>query len=682
MGFSSTAHLKSWLRSYPGRAAVGVVFGSSSSEEDGQPEAAPAWHNVSYELWYNRSTLVDGWYAAAGHDALRAQSGVAGVGPYESVDSSVLLAAQHMIDDATLGVLAEHTGRPAASAGLDVTLSMYPRLQPGGERLSAAFGSLFITIGLSLPMLATVVRLVSEKEHGVTGAMRSIGVAPAAYWLSYWGQSVGFACAASVLVYLGGLACQLPLFRATDGGILLCVALVYLLNMTSVGFLLSSLTHQVRIATILAVCVLIAAAAVAVLARAPTTNPTAFLFWEPAFPPGLASCLFLLLPPVNMVKILSDVAIATAEEIVFNATTPEAAIAPTTASGPFFDWEAMGAFTHNRSVAALASGVAPGEVVFATPPPAEALGLMCLSTALCFVLAWYFDQVLVVGAKPLPPHFLLLPSYWAPHLLSRQSGAHLSACRGQLQGKLRQLKAARDEGGDGGGDGGRGGGAAAVATVDTDVTAEMAEIGSADGASGASVELVDLRRKFSSIAFRRSKGRLAFIHRFVRQKLAAVKGVSLSFRSGNVFALLGHNGAGKTTTLSMLTGLTSPSSGQAFLCGESVADDLDGVRTALGVCPQFDCLWDDLTALEHMRLFSTIKGLAASRVEAEGRRCLAQVKLDHVAHQRPGTFSGGMRRRLSLAIATIGDPKVLFLDEVRGGDCRGDCRGGGKGLPG
>ena len=106
------------------------------------------------------------------------------------------------------------------------------------------------------------------------------------------------------------------------------------------------------------------------------------------------------------------------------------------------------------------------------------------------------------------------------------------------------------------------GGAVAVATVDTDVTAEMAEI--LGRRRERRVGRARRLRRGWLDRLRRGKGRLAFIRRFVRQKLAAVKGVSLSFRSGNVFALLGHNGAGKTTTFSMIAAQLEPSHGDVI----------------------------------------------------------------------------------------------------------------------
>ena len=384
--FNTVDRMKNWLREHPGRAAVGVVFGDSSTSTTGASEEI-SWHSVRYELWYNRSATVYGWYAGTGQDVLRAQSAGEAIGANELVDSALLLSAQRMVDEAALAVFARRAGRstPLAGSGLALTLKQYPKVRADADRsLSGSFGALFITMGLTLPMLAAVVRIVSEKEHHVAGAMRSIGVAPGAYWLSYWAHAISMALLSVVLVYLGGVATRAPIFVLADGSVLMCVCFVYLINMASLSFFVASLTHQVRTATIGAVVVLLAGAAVAVLAQSPATNPTAFLFWEPGFPPAVRALLAMLLPPVNLIKILSDATVRTTRPLVFNVTSGRAEFA----DGGAFDWAAVSSFTQNRTASVLATERPAGEALFVTPPPADAIGYMLLSTVLSFALAW------------------------------------------------------------------------------------------------------------------------------------------------------------------------------------------------------------------------------------------------------------------------------------------------------
>jgi ABC-type multidrug transport system ATPase subunit len=114
----------------------------------------------------------------------------------------------------------------------------------------------------------------------------------------------------------------------------------------------------------------------------------------------------------------------------------------------------------------------------------------------------------------------------------------------------------------------------------------------------------------------------------------------------------------------MLTGLVKPSSGTCTVAGLNVEHSLSSVRRLLGVCPQHDILWDDLTAVEHLRLFAQLKGMRAADAEEEAWEKLKMVGLHSVGDDRVSTFSGGMKRRLSVAISAIGDPLLILLDEV------------------
>ena len=125
--------------------------------------------------------------------------------------------------------------------------------------------------------------------------------------------------------------------------------------------------------------------------------------------------------------------------------------------------------------------------------------------------------------------------------------------------------------------------------------------------------------------------------------------------------------AGKTTLINLLTGKVSPSSGDAYVLGHSVVNDVESIQKLVGSVPQHDLLWSELSAYEHIRLFATIKGI----VQARGRNSrenaissiLEKVHLEKEAKQSVGGYSGGMKRRLSIALAGVGSPAILFMDE-------------------
>jgi ABC-type multidrug transport system ATPase subunit len=144
----------------------------------------------------------------------------------------------------------------------------------------------------------------------------------------------------------------------------------------------------------------------------------------------------------------------------------------------------------------------------------------------------------------------------------------------------------------------------------------------------------------------------------------AVNGVTLGLASNECFGHLGVNGAGKTTLLRILSGQELPSAGSVRVHGYELASDLRGLQRAIGVCPQFDCLYGELSALAHIRLFAALKGLApGATTEAEAARLLDALDLAEFANTPSAALSGGNRRKLSVALALIGDPPVIILDE-------------------
>ncbi|MER5443113.1 ATP-binding cassette domain-containing protein [Streptomyces sp. NPDC002790] len=140
-------------------------------------------------------------------------------------------------------------------------------------------------------------------------------------------------------------------------------------------------------------------------------------------------------------------------------------------------------------------------------------------------------------------------------------------------------------------------------------------------------------------------------------------GIDLRIPAGSVFALLGPNGAGKTTTVRILSTLVDADGGQAQVAGHDVAGSPDGVRAAIGVTGQFAALDNMLTAEENLLLMADLLRLGKREGKARAKELLERFGIADVAGNRAATFSGGMRRRLDLAMTLVGDPSVIFLDE-------------------
>uniref|UniRef100_A0A671VLC0 P-type phospholipid transporter n=1 Tax=Sparus aurata TaxID=8175 RepID=A0A671VLC0_SPAAU len=147
----------------------------------------------------------------------------------------------------------------------------------------------------------------------------------------------------------------------------------------------------------------------------------------------------------------------------------------------------------------------------------------------------------------------------------------------------------------------------------------------------------------------------------------AVNHLNMKFYEGQITSFLGHNGAGKTTTISVLTGLFPPTSGTVYIKGMDIRHDMDIIRRTLGVCPQHNVLFDILTVEEHVWFYGCLKGLSEAEVKAELDTLLDDVGLLHKRHEQTKNLSGGMQRKLSVAIAFVGGSKVVVLDEPTAG---------------
>ena len=245
-------------------------------------------------------------------------------------------------------------------------------------------------------------------------------------------------------------------------------------------------------------------------------------------------------------------------------------------------------------------------------------GMLILDTILYAVLAWYIDAVLPARFRefgvPRPYNFPFTAAYWREVFGLPADAASVT------HNNAGPSAASRDSGPD----------PSFIEPPDATLLAKERE--------GRFVGLSKLRKEFDT----------------PDGVKVAVDGIDMHMYEGQIFVLLGHNGAGKTTTISMLTGLIAPTSGGMSIFGRDVSTQLSEVRHDLGVCPQHNVLWPELTVREHLQVFSEIKGVPSERRNAEILKAVADVGLTEKIDVLSSNLSGGQKRKLSVCIALVG----------------------------
>ena len=149
--------------------------------------------------------------------------------------------------------------------------------------------------------------------------------------------------------------------------------------------------------------------------------------------------------------------------------------------------------------------------------------------------------------------------------------------------------------------------------------------------------------------------------------LTAVQNLTLEVYEGEVFGFLGPNGAGKTTSINMMCGLLRPDAGQVTVRGVPISEADDEIRARVGVCPQDIVLWERLTCLEQLQFIGQMYGLTRREARQRSQELLEELDLTDKGNKQARTLSGGMQRRLNLAMALVHDPEIVVLDEPEAG---------------
>jgi len=470
--------------------------------------------------------------------------------------------------------------------------------------IASLVGTLFYCWLLQLLLPVMLATLVAEKEGRLRTMMKMHGLGDVAYWaIQYLWYFVVNMIYVWILIGVGS-AIQLAFFTRTQYSFQFVFFLLWVLCLVAFTFLLATLFKSARTAVVVAFLYVFASGLIGYLLL---QNFVASGYWW--------AVLFNIVPGFALYRGLFEIS-----QYAFRAAY----------SG-----------TEGMTWAKLSD---PGNGLPAV------MGFFAAEAVIFLLLAWYLEQVLP-GGVGVPRHPLF---FLGKKFKSELSGGQMSktvATNGTTNGGAPDDGAAAESGND----------AVGVPIEPADVAAERQRV----------ADLVTVHRSSVASTTSSSADETAILVQNLQKvfpgkvKKVAVRDLTMAVARGEVFGLLGPNGAGKSTTLNILTGFLQPTSGNALVQGHNIRTEMENIYGIMGVCPQDNLLWPQLTAREHLSFYARLKGLTTPKLEAAVEAGLRAVNLWNggVVDKQVKTFSGGMKRRLSVAISLIGDPQVVYLDE-------------------
>ncbi|XP_061353105.1 ABC transporter A family member 2-like isoform X1 [Gastrolobium bilobum] len=468
----------------------------------------------------------------------------------------------------------------------------------------SAVGSIGPAFFLAIAMFNFVLQmssLVTEKELKLRQAMSMMGLYDSAYWLSWLTWEAVVTLLSSLLIVLFGMMFQFRFFLKNSFGVLFLVFFLFELNMTGLAFMLSAFIRKSSSATTLGFSIFIIGFLTQLVTQAgfPYTTSISKTFRN----------IWSLFPPnpfSQALQVLSDA-----------VSTPE---------DDGLSWSKRGECAPNDDNCVITIN--------------DIYIWLLVTFILWFVLAIYFDNIIpnASGVRKSMLYFLN-PGYWMGKGGQKVKEGRICSCIGSAPHQEHSTPDDED-----------------VLEEENTVKQKLTE-GVVD--ASVAVQIHGLAKTYPgarNIGCCKCKRTPPY---------NAVKDLWVNLEKDQLFCLLGPNGAGKTTAINCLTGITPVTDGDALIYGNSVRSStgMSNIRKLIGVCPQFDILWDALSGEEHLQLFATIKGLSPTSIQSITKTSLEEVRLTESAKVRAGSYSGGMKRRLSVAIALIGDPKLVILDE-------------------
>ncbi|KAJ3451984.1 abc transporter a family member 1-related [Anaeramoeba flamelloides] len=460
-------------------------------------------------------------------------------------------------------------------------------------------------------MVIQLSQIVEEKETRKRFGMRMMGLSDFSYWMSWFILDFGVLLISIFILIATGAMFGFNFFLHNSFATYFVLFLLFGLNVVALSFLLSTLIKKAKTATMVGF---------GLFCLFTILNSVASTVIYSDLVPKVVGILFAFLSPVVFSKGINDLAQFTLTE-----------------DDPGLKWKNIGDTTE----------------IF---PLSTCYLWLLLDFAIYLILALYMDNVVPgeIGTAKKPWYFLT-KEYWKG-VQREHKKIHLSSSDDSDSSSSSNSNSDSDSDSNSNSDSNHGKKRQKNNNdkkfEDLDVKRLRKQLITGTESKKSVVKIYGMTKIF----------RKNFLKKTIKD-FKAVDDLYLTMESEQLLALLGPNGSGKTTTINMLTGLFPPTEGTAKIYGKSILSEISQVRDNLGVCPQHDILWDELTAREHIKMFSGLKNLPKDQIPKEIEDRLAEVDLADVANQRVGSYSGGMKRRLSVAIALTGSAEVVLLDE-------------------
>ncbi|KAG4092371.1 hypothetical protein H8356DRAFT_1050126 [Neocallimastix lanati (nom. inval.)] len=449
--------------------------------------------------------------------------------------------------------------------------------------------------------------VVSEKETKVRYSMEMMGLKRSVYWTSWAILYIIYYALNAIFTIIIGKLFGYSFFLKTDSMVLFLLFFLYGIAMGAAAMFITTLVNRTKTAVLIGISILIIGFVFIYLFCG---EKMSYTLWSENANPIYRKIFSCLIPFFNFTKIFVD--------IKYKASVNYNMATASVIEGEEYKWYDIYNKPDN-----LIDDIENADS-YDIEPTIHAFYYLLVNTLIFFVLSLYCDNIIpnIYGNKK-PFYYFLLPSYWKGENSYISDKQWIKETQEKYPCKIDINK------------------------LDDDVKESYKYTCSAK-LNKDPVKIINLRKEFGKF----------------RNKKVAVKNTCLSVNKDMVLVLLGQNGAGKSTTMNIISGLSPSSAGDILIYNKSVKKNPEAIQSDLGICPQDDILFKDLTAMEHLKLYSGLKGAEDSNELNEFlNNRLKAVQLYTVRNARSKTYSGGMKRRLSMIISTIGDPKVILLDE-------------------